>query len=299
VAYGEFAEEPASEGVVLFGMTLSPSVLAVLVAAAGLGLSVWLGIKYVKPSLEQSQALKQEIAEKENQLKQQGEIQKQIDAAQVKLDEAKTVQNNVLGMFSDPENLTTLAIDLDRELNNRNAQLTNESIQSQLASCPSYVKSNYTQLDEEVEGFFARAKLTKFAPLVAGASSGSSTTTGTSTADGYELVSDGSLGPDANSQVKRQTYDVSLEGNFDRILLTLRRLEQLQPLLLISDFKAEVPSRPVLVDARGPLENCQPETRIEASFKLTAVLPLSPEELAQMAAPAEGEATPEGENAPK
>jgi type IV pilus assembly protein PilO len=300
VAYGEFEDDQAPEGIVLFGMTLSPSVLAVLLAAAGLGLSVWLGIKYVQPSYEKSEALKKEIAEKEEQLKQQGEIQKQIDAAQVKLDEAKTVQNNVLGMFSDPENLTTLALDLDRELNNRNAQLTPESIQNQIASCPPYVKSNYAKIDEDVEGFFARAKLTKFEPKALDASQVSSgTTTGSSTADGYEMVSDGSLGTDANSQVKRQVYDVGLEGNFDRILLTLRRLEQLQPLLLISDFKAEVPSRPVLVDARGPLENCQPETRIEASFKLTAVLPLSPEELAQMAAPAETEATPEGEKATK
>lgn len=299
MAYGEFEDDQAPEGVVLFGMTLSPSVLAVLLAAAGLGLSVWLGIKYVTPSFEKSQALEKEIAEKEEQLKQQGEIQKQIDAAQVKLDEAKTVQNNVLGMFSDPENLTTLAIDLDRELNNRNAQLTNESIQSQIASCPPYVKSNYAKIDEEVEGFVARAKLTKFEPKAPDAAQSSGTTTGSSTADGYEMVADGSLGPDANNQVKRQTYDVGLEGNFDRILLTLRRLEQLQPLLLISDFKAEVPSRPVLVDAKGPLANCQPETRIQASFKITAVLPLSPEELAQMAAPAAAETTPEGENAAK
>lgn len=293
MAYDEFSEEKDPEGVALFGMTLSPSVLAVILAAAGLGLSVWLGIKYVKPSMEQSKALEQEIAEKEQQLKQQGEIQKQIDAALVKLDEARTVQNNVLGMFSDPENLTTLAIDLDRELKNRNAQLTTESIQSQLASCPSYVKSNYAQIDEDVEGFFARAKLTKFAPKVADTAQAASGTT----ADSYELVQDGSLGPDANSQVKRQTYDVELEGNFDRILLTLRRIEQFQPLLLMSDFKADVASKPVLVDARGPIANCQPETRIQVSFTLTGVLPLSSEELVQMTAPAEGETTPEGTDA--
>lgn len=295
MAYDEFAEEQASEGVVLFGMTLSPSVLAVILAAVGLGLSVWLGIKYVKPSLDESNALKQEIEEKEAQLQQQGEIQKQIDEAQIKLDEAKTIQNNVLGMFSDPENLTTLALDLDRELNNRNAQLTTESIQDRLASCPTYVKANYAQIDEEVEGFFARAKLTKFEPKATDGSASSGTTpTGTPTDDGYEMVGDGSLGSDANNQVKRQQYDVALEGNFDRILLTLRRLEQLQPLLLISDFKAEVPSRPILVDARGPLANCQPETRIQANFKLAAILPLSEEELAQMAAPAEGSEGAEG-----
>lgn len=298
MAYDEFAEDGAPEGIVLFGQTLSPSILAVLLAAAGLGLSIWLGIKFVKPSLEKSQALKQEIAERENQLKQQGEIEKQIEAAQVKLDEAKTIQNNVLGMFSDPENLTTLAIDLDRELNNRNTQLTSETIQNQLASCPAYVKSNYAQIDEDVEGFFARAKLTKFAPQLPAAPATSSSTTPTTTPTDYELVQDGSLGPQANSQVKRQIYDVSLEGNFDRILLTLRRLEQLQPLLLISDFKAEVPSRPVLVDVRGPLENCQPETRIQSTFKITAVLPLSPEELAQMAAPA-AEPTPGAETTPQ
>jgi type IV pilus assembly protein PilO len=298
VAYDEFSNDPAPEGVVLFGMTLSPSILAVVLAAVGLGLSVWLGIKYVKPAIEKSQALQKEIAEKEEQLQQQGEIQKQIDAAQIKLDEAKNIQKNVLGMFSDPENLTTLALDLDQEIKNRNAQLTPESIQGQLASCPLYVQSNYAKIDEDVEGFFARAKLTKFEPKVNNASQAASSTTPTvPTADGYELVSDGSLGSDANSQVKRQIYAVAVQGNFDRILLTLRRLEQLQPLLLISDFKAEVPSRPVLVDVRGPIANCQPETRIQTSFKLTAILPLSEEELEQMAAPPP-EATPEGTTPP-
>jgi type IV pilus assembly protein PilO len=280
----DFGAEGESEGVVLFGTTISPTILAVLLAAAGLGVSIYLALNYVKPVVEERAKLNDEINQKKDQLRQAGKIQEQIDEANIKLAQVKDVQGTVLAMFSSPANLSTLAIDLDREIKNRNAQLTADSIRSRLQACPDVLR-NYADIQDKVENFFAEAKLTKFQPMPL--DKAKSQTQGTTpTADGYETVKDDSLGPAANNQVKRQVYDVALQGNFDQVLTTLRRLEQLQPLLVISDMNAEVEKTPVLVNAKGPLTTCQPEITIKTAFKAQAILPLSEEELAAQQAPA-------------
>lgn len=287
-------------GIVLFGTTLSPTILAAALALAGLGLSVYLGLNYVKPVIDESAKIQEEINQKKDQLRQAGEIQKQIEVAQAELAQVKNVQNVVLGMFSNPSNLSTLALDLDREIKNRNAQLTAQSIRDRLQACPPTVLQNYSDIEEKVDNFFAQSKLTKFAPVAL--DKAKSQTQGTTPSDdGYEMVKDDSLGSAANNQVKRQVYDVSLQGNFDQVLVTLRRLEQLQPLLVLTDMTAEVDKTPVLVDAKGPLATCQPEMTIQASFKAQAILPLSEEELAaQQAPPAEeGAEKKEGADAKK
>ncbi|MBE9040167.1 hypothetical protein IQ235_05095 [Oscillatoriales cyanobacterium LEGE 11467] len=283
MAYDEFdAEEQEAPGFVLFGITLSPPVLAMLLAAAGLGLSVWLGLNYVKPAMEKSATLNEEIKSLNDKLARQSEIEEQIEDAQAKLDEAKLVQGDVQQMFSNPNNLDTLLLDLNQQIERRNPQLTADVIRSQLQErgCPAYVVNNYPQIEDRAEGFFAQSKLTKFEPQVPQ----------TSASDGYELVNDGSLGVNANNQVKRQVYNVELEGNFDRARLILIQLEKLQPLLRVVNMKAEVSSPAVLLTSQGPLSTCQPETKLTMSFQLQALLPLTQEELeAMMAPPAEGE----------
>jgi type IV pilus assembly protein PilO len=282
----DFNQEGEGEegGIVLFGTTLSPTILAAVLALAGLGLSVYLGLNYVKPVWEESEKLTAEINQKKDQLRQAGEIQKQIDTAQVELAKVKGVQNIVLGMFSNPSNLSTLALDLDREIRNRNAQLTTQSIRDRLQACPPAVLQNYAEIQEKVENFFAEAKMTRFTPVLL--DKAKSQTQGTTPSeDGYEMVKDDSLGSAANNQVKRQVYDVALQGNFDQVLVTLRRLEQLQPLIVLTEMNAEVEKIPVLVDAKGPLATCQPEMTIQAQFKAQAILPLSEEELAAQQAP--------------
>ncbi|MDY6937373.1 MAG: hypothetical protein SWY16_06880 [Cyanobacteriota bacterium] len=285
MAYDEFspeAEEQEAAGFVIFGITLTPPVLAMLIAAAGLGLSVWLGINYVKPAWERRQTLSREIDDLEGKLARQSEIEQQIEEAEAELAEVKLVQSDVQRMFSSPNNLDTLLLDLNQQIERRNPQLTVGAIRAQLQElgCPTYVQDNYAEIDDRTEGFFAQSKLTKFEPQPPEAAS----------TDGYELVNDGSLGMNANNQVKRQIYNVELEGNFDRTRLILIQLEKLQPLLRIVDMKAEVSSPTVLLNSQGVLPNCQPETKLNLSFQVQALLPLTQEELeAMMAPPAEGE----------
>ena len=284
MAYDEFAaeaEEQEAPGFVLFGMTFSPPVLAMLMAAAGLGLSVWLGMNYVKPAIDKSATLSEEIKSLNDKLARQSEIEKQIEDAQTRLDDAKLVQADVQQMFSSPNTLDTLLLDLNQQIERRNPQLTADTIRAQLQAkgCPAYVVNNYPQIEDRAEGFFAQSKLTKFQPQEAD----------TSTTDGYELVNDGSLGAGANNQVKRQIYEVELEGNFDRAKQILIQLEKLQPLLRVVNMNAEVSSPAVLLTSQGPLSNCQPETKLKMAFQLQALLPLTQEELEAMMTPAEGE----------
>lgn len=290
-------EEEAQDGIVLFGTAISPQILAVIIALAGLAGSVWLALNVVKPLWEQRAQLRREIAEKETQLDAQGNIQQQIEQAQAEKDEVQTVQQDVLSMFASPESLDTLLLDINQQVNQRNANLAPNEIRSRLVAqgCPRSVLENYAELDRSVNGFFTEATLTQFTPVFPdGASSQSNAASITD--DGYELVQDNSFGEDANQQLKRQTYEVTMRGNFNQTRTVLRQIEQLQPLLVVKDFQAEQEQGTFLFDENGVLQNCQPEAKIDTSFTLEALLPLSQEELQQLLQQeAEGEEGEEGE----
>ncbi|OAB60950.1 hypothetical protein AY599_09850 [Leptolyngbya valderiana BDU 20041] len=291
-------EEEAAEGVALFGITLSPQILAVVIAAAGLGASVYLALNFVKPLWEQRTTLRREIAEKEAQRSAQGDIVAQIEAAQIERDAAEEIQRDVLSMFASPESLDTLLFDLNQQVRQRNANLGPEEVRAKLVAegCPTSVIENYADLERQVDGFFATAKLTRFEPVFPETSR--QTNAAAITEDGYELVQDGSLGASADNQVKRQTYEVEMQGNFDQTRMILTQMEQLQPLLVVKNFQAELEDQTFLFDRNGILSGCQPETKINSSFTLQALLPLTQEELQQiLQAQEETEGEGQGEEA--
>lgn len=282
-------EEEAAEGIALFGITLSPQILAVVIAVVGLGASIYLALNFVKPLWEQRSNLRREIAEKEAQRQAQGDILAQIEAAQEERDAAEQIQRDVLSMFASPDSLDTLLLDLNQQVRQRNANLGPEEIRAKLVAegCPTSVIENYADLDRRVDGFFAQAKLTRFEPVFPETSR--QTNAAAITEDGYELVQDGSLGASADNQVKRQTYEVEMQGNFDQTRMVLTQMEQLQPLLVVKNFEAELEDQTFLFDQNGVLSGCQPDAKITSSFTLQALLPLSQEELQQMAQEEEGE----------
>ncbi|MBP0001598.1 MAG: hypothetical protein J7641_21850 [Cyanobacteria bacterium SID2] len=273
-------DEEAPEGVALFGITLSPQILAVVIAAVGCGAAVYLGLNFVKPLWEQRTELLREIAEKETQRSAQGDIQAQIDRSQVEQEDARQIQQNVLSMFASPESLDTLLLDLNQQVNARNPNLGPEEVRAKLVAqgCPQSVLENYGEIARQSEGFFTTARLTRFEPVFLTAGTPQSNAAAISE-DGYELVQDDSLGEAAKNQVKRQTYDVEMQGNFDQTRMILTQLEQLQPLLVMKDFQADLETPVFLFDRNGILTNCQPEAKINSSFTLQALLPLSQEEL--------------------
>ena len=100
------------------------------------------------------------------------------------------------------------------------------------------------------------------------------------------VIKDGSLGANLDNKVKRQGATVSIEGSFDQIQSILRSVERLEQLLLIRDFKADLDksTQTVRVDLQGKvLPPEKPTTNIKTTFKVNAIIPLTPEEAAAAA----------------
>ena len=100
------------------------------------------------------------------------------------------------------------------------------------------------------------------------------------------VIKDSSLGANLNNKVKRQGATVDIEGSFDQIKSILRSIERLEQLLLIRDFKAELDksTQKVKVDLQGRViskENSP--ANIKTTFKVNAIIPLTPEETAASA----------------
>ena len=285
------------EGLVLFGIAMSPTILGVILAVLGIGGAVWLGLNLVRPALDERTQLAEDIQAKEDKLSQQGDIQAKIDAARSELEVARETQRDVLGMFASKDSLSTLLLDLNQQVEQRNAQLNATPLPQRLSSrnCPAYVVENFQAVSNRADGFFATAALTGFEPIVLDANSANANAAAIAD-DGLELVQDGSLGSGANGQIKRQTYTVSFEGSFVQTQEIFRQLERLQPLLLVKDVEMSVQGRPILFGNAQPLDNCQPDLSLETEFTLQALLPLSTDELLEQAAAEAAAAAAEGED---
>ncbi len=284
-------DEGAGKIPIAFGISLAPPVAGALIALLGVGFSAWLATKIVVPAYEENQALKEEIAQKEEEKRKQGDIQKKIEQAELNLASAREQQSGILGLFTDESNLSTLLLDINRQVSARNPDLSPTAVQARLAErgCPAFVRQNYRDVNDRVKGFFARAKLNKFEPVVLAEDARDRNPMNPITDEGYELIQDSSLGPEANGMLKRAVYRVEMQGNFDQTRLFLIQLEQLQPLTIVKDFQSEIEPRSILVNSQGALPGCQPETTLTTSFTLQALLPLTLDELAAQAASEEGE----------
>lgn len=106
------------------------------------------------------------------------------------------------------------------------------------------------------------------------------------TGSGSTVVSDGSLGAALNNKLKRKNVAVELNGNFEQIQSILRTIERLDQLLVVRDFRADVDksTQKIVVDTQGRMIP-QPEATIKTSFKIQALIPLTPAEQAAATPP--------------
>lgn len=111
----------------------------------------------------------------------------------------------------------------------------------------------------------ATAKLKKFTPANQSA----------------ETISDGSLGSDVNGKLKRRIVDINISGTFDQTQEIFRSIERLQPLLIVRDYQSTMVAA---TNKDGKPVGGAPN--IDTSFKLQALIPVSPEEAAAAAAAA-------------
>jgi type IV pilus assembly protein PilO len=116
-----------------------------------------------------------------------------------------------------------------------------------------------------------RAKLKRFVPA----------------ADKAEIIADNSLGEKVNNKLKRRVVKVEIEGNFEQTQSIMRNIERLQPLLLVQNYDSKLV--PPEVDKANDEKKKAVRTgiaKLSTSFDLVALMPLTAEEAAELAAKA-------------
>jgi type IV pilus assembly protein PilO len=106
-----------------FGITFTPTVSGILIALAGAALAGWMALNLIGPKLAETQALRDRIAQKEQDLKQKEATVRDIQAIVARVNQAKVRNTEVRGLFSSQQLLDTLLLDLNRIIASSNAQL--------------------------------------------------------------------------------------------------------------------------------------------------------------------------------
>ncbi|MGA7938072.1 MAG: hypothetical protein WCA35_31275 [Kovacikia sp.] len=261
---------------VIFGIPLTPTLSGILLALVGLGGAALILLNLVQPEWQKNQDLEAKVRDKESQVQQQQEIAKQIQNAKTDLETAKKQREDVLSLFATEPNLNTLLLDINRQIDARNAGLA-KARQDKLAACPAWVRENVEAVEKAVGDLVVKSQMTKFTPdpKLSG------------------VITDNTYGSLVNNKLKRQVIAVSFEGNFAQTQAILRSVERLQPLLVFKNLEFLVgdgtPGKVAssrLYEIQGNntvrfLNNCQAEPKITTTFQLEALLPLSPEDTAQ------------------
>ena len=128
-----FAEDFANDEQLLesdypsaFGITFTPMILGVVIAVAGITLSVYGFIKYVQPAQDEYQkslTQRQELKAQLNSIK-TGDLQLKLAQLQSDLAEKKMLKSRVLSMFTSEKDLETLLIDLNSFIASNQGALT-------------------------------------------------------------------------------------------------------------------------------------------------------------------------------
>lgn len=266
--------EAAPDYPVVFGVRLTPRVSGILLALLGLLGAGALLYYLALPEWEQYQELKAKVDQTEADIQQQEAIVRQIDTAKRDLETAKQQRQDVLTLFANESALDTLLLDLNRQIDARNADLARRKEQ-RLAQCPPEVQRNVREFEDKYGDLATRAELRRFEP----------------NKDTSGIIKDSSYGPQVNNKLKRQAVSVELVGNFDQTAAILQSIERLQPLLVIRQLTSGLDDKSknaTFFSGTGNfarLSTCQPEPKITTKFQLEALLPLTPEEAALAAPP--------------
>lgn len=287
----------------VFGITFTPIISGVCLGVLGLGLAAFGWMTFVEPLRLETEALDTKVKEKQAQLGDQQKIEADLKKAKVRLVEIQQQRKQVLSLFAQSKNIDTLLLDLNQlfdktngfskdRVGNLNKSRLVLAKQAKLASCPDWVKEQFTtnadaqRFEETIGPLVAEAKLTGFKPSSA-IPAGAAPATDVKTV--ANVVTDGSLGAELNNKLKRETIDISFEGNFSQTQQIFRTIERLQPLLLMRNMSITLGNAgggppPILYELGSTssvpvrLPNCQPDTVLKTSFKMDALIPVTPEE---------------------
>jgi type IV pilus assembly protein PilO len=262
---------------VLFGISLTPMILGILAGIGGLGLAWAAWTFLISPIKESHDQLQQEVAAQQERLAQKDRIERDLKQAKADLVKVGKQRDQVMALFAKEKDLNTLMFDVNQLIEKNNAGLL-AAKEAKLNSCPGWVREQYSSIaksqafEEQVGPIITEARLIKFQPSDKGIETITS------------VGNDSYLQPALVGKLRRQTVDVSFQGNYSQTQSIFRTIERLQPLLIVKNLSIGLKqggSRTSSLYETGPgdavrfLTNCQPETLITTTFKLDALLPLA------------------------
>lgn len=250
----------------IFGLRLSPTVSGVLIAVFGLVGAGALLYYLVLPEWDKYQQLQTAVQQTEAEIQQQAAIAQQINKAKQDLEEAQKQKDEILTLFANEKSLDTLLLDLNRQVDARNADLSRRR-QQKLAQCPAIVRENLKDFENQFGEIAAKAELKTFKPVEL------------KTPQQSAIITDSSYGSQVNNKLKREVVDVSFSGNFEQTAAILQSIERLQPLLVIRNLESSLDNKSKSFVPLTGASACIPDPKINTQFQLEALLPLTPEEV--------------------
>ncbi|NET58644.1 MAG: hypothetical protein F6K47_21560 [Symploca sp. SIO2E6] len=116
-------EEEAPSYPTAFGITFTPRVSGIAFAILGIAGAAYMLMNFALPAWEQVQELQNTVNVKKNTVNNQGDIEKQLEAAKKDLDKAKQQSQKVLSLFADEQSLNTLLLDLNNRVEASNGKI--------------------------------------------------------------------------------------------------------------------------------------------------------------------------------
>ena len=252
---GEEEETPPPPGSVVLGpLVLTPTIQGAVAAVVGIAIAGFLIWKMVLPAMEKRTQLEADIAKTKQEIQQRQNTVSKINEAKAKQEEARQKRERVITLLPENKVLQTLLLDVNQIVKNRGSQL---------------------------EGF--KPVVNRGNNWILESSGGAAG--GTPPAQGAAA---GAGAPKLSQAIEGETVSIELDGRFDRVQDTLRDLERLQQIVLVDKFNLtlDTESQYVEVNRLGNVIG-QGEPKIRTRFDLMAVVPVSEEQLAKLAAPPE------------
>jgi type IV pilus assembly protein PilO len=107
----------------VFGISFTPMVLGIGVAALGAMISIYAFVSYLQPQLAKNQELETKLAQTQEQIQLRKDNDKKIAAAEKERDRATAQKQIVTGLFASDQKLDTLLLDLNKIINIRQGEL--------------------------------------------------------------------------------------------------------------------------------------------------------------------------------
>ncbi len=107
----------------IFGITFSPLIMGMGVAAVGVAISGYLFVSFLQPQLTKNQELETKLAQTKDQIQQRKDNARKIAEAEQSRDRVKAQKQVVISLFASDKKLDTLLLDLNKLVNIRQGEL--------------------------------------------------------------------------------------------------------------------------------------------------------------------------------